>query len=204
MKKIAQALSLLFHPVFMPLLGFFVIFHSGIYESNISWEYKKYFYLINVLFTVFLPLALISLLFYLNQVQSIELNSRRERSIPLMLTAVSFFLLVMVLHRLIPVPVLEGFSFAGFLVVFVLYIASYRFKISLHLSGLGGICGLIFVLSVFFDRDLLTFLSIALFVSGVVASSRLLLKAHNMSEIISGYLIGFSGTFFIVLYFIKN
>jgi hypothetical protein len=204
MKKIAHALSLLFHPIFMPLLGFFIIFNSGIYESGISWEYKKYFYLINILFTVFLPLALISLLFYLNQVQSIELNSRRERSVPLMLTAVSFFLLVMVLHHVIPVPILEGFSLAEFFVVFVLYIASYWFKVSLHLSGLGGICGLIFVLSVFFGKDLLTFLSIALFVSGVVASSRLFLKAHSILEIISGYLIGFSGTFFIVLYFIKN
>lgn len=204
MKKIAQILSYLFHPIFMPLVGFYIIFNSGIYESGLSLEYKKYAYLVNSLFTIFLPLALVSLLLYMKQIQTVQLNERRQRRMPLLLTSISLFSLYLVLHRVFPVPVIEGFSLAVFMVVLILLFITFRFKISLHLSALGGICGLILVISVFYHRDLFFFLSISLLISGLVASSRLLLKAHNLKEIFSGYFVGFFVTFLIVLYFIKN
>jgi hypothetical protein len=204
MKKLAQILSYLFHPIYMPLAGFFIIFNSGIYESNLSLEYKKYAYMVNLLFTVFLPLALVSLLLYVRQIPTVQLNDRKHRNVPLLLTSVSLFSLFLVLHRVFPLPVIQGFSLAIFSVVLILTIINLRFKISIHLGALGGISGLVLVIAIFYHKDLFIYLTICLMASGLVASSRLLLKAHNLKEISSGYFVGFFVTFFIVLYFIKN
>lgn len=204
MKKLAQILSYLFHPIFMPMAGFFIIFNSGIYESNLSVEYKKYAYMVNLLFTVFLPLALVSLLLYIRQIPTVHLNDRRQRIVPLLLTSISLFSLFLVLHRVFPIPVIQGFSLSIFSVVLILTMINLRFKISIHLGALGGISGLILAIAVFYHKDLFIYLTICLMASGLAASSRLLLKAHNLKEISSGYFIGFFVTFLIVLYFIKN
>jgi hypothetical protein len=188
----------------MPLVGFFIIFNSGIYESQLSFEYKKYAYMVNLLFTIFLPLALVSLLLYLRQIHSVQLNNRKQRNLPLLLTSVSLLSLFLVLHRVFPVPVIQGFSLAIFIVVLILLLINLRFKISLHLGALGGILGLILAIMIFYHKDLFIYLTIVLMASGLVASSRLFLKAHNLKEISSGYFIGFLVTFLIVIYFIKN
>ncbi|MBN1116745.1 MAG: hypothetical protein JXA77_06055 [Bacteroidales bacterium] len=203
MKLAAKILSVLFHPIFMPLLGIFIIFNSGIYEAHLAWEVKKYTYLISSLFSILMPVSFITMLLFLNQVQNFEMTERRERVIPLFLTTVSLFFLYFFLQRVLPIKIIQGFCFATAAISALLLIISLRFKISMHLIALGGITGLILAISKVFQADLFYIFMLFLLISGLVASSRYYLKAHTLTELSSGYLVGFAGSLSIILGFIQ-
>lgn len=204
MKLTANIFSFLFHPILMPLLGFFIILNSGIYESNIPADVKKYAYLITALFTIFLPAALITLLLYMHQVQSFELSQRRERTFPLFFMTLSLLLLYIIVNRILPIRIIKGFTFSMLVTSFLLLLSTYKFKLSMHLIGLGGISGLIIAISIRFQIDLFFILAIVLVISGIVGSSRLYLNAHNLYEVFAGFGLGFLGTFLVLLYYIHK
>jgi membrane-associated phospholipid phosphatase len=66
--------------------------------------------------------------------------------------------------------------------------------------AMGGIVGLIIGLIFRLNADMLFYLALAIIVSGVVATSRLILKAHNPKEIYSGFLLGLELVCLFVLY----
>lgn len=204
MKQAAKILSILFHPVFMPLIGYYIILNSGVYESNIPSNIKQYAYLITALFTIFLPVALITMLFYMHQIQSFELTERRERIYPLIFMTISIFLLYIVVNRILPIRILKGFTFSMLITSFLLVLSTSKFKLSMHLIGLGGIAGLVIAMTVLFQVNLFFILVSLLLISGVVASARLYLNAHNLIEIFSGFGFGFLGTFLILVYYIQK
>jgi hypothetical protein len=201
MKHIAKLISYFFHPVLMPLAGVLIIFNSGIYQTDIPFEIKKFVYLIVALFSIVFPLALLSILMYWNMVQDIELTERRERFIPMIFSLVSIFILYIIINRTIPIKLLKAYTLSMVVVVVLYLLSNFRFKTSLHLLGLGGITGLLATISILFQADLFFLLSVAILISGIVGTARIYLQAHTLTEIISGYLTGFFGVF-CILYFI--
>jgi hypothetical protein len=86
---------------------------------------------------------------------------------------------------------LKFFLGAFFAIAVLLIGASLSQKISAHLAGLGGVCGMLYSISVVTFTETLTWLLVAIVVSGLVASARLILKSHTGIELISGFLLGF-------------
>ncbi|MEO9258185.1 MAG: hypothetical protein ABI207_07375, partial [Crocinitomicaceae bacterium] len=80
----------------------------------------------------------------------------------------------------------------GALTLVIAAIINFRFKLSLHLLGMGMWCGITFV---YFQHqaeyELGIFLALLL-LSGFIASVRLYLKAHSLSEIIVAFVLGFT------------
>ena len=202
MKYTAKTLSILFHPILMPLLGVFIIFNSGIYQSNIPVEIKKYTYLLVGLFSIVLPLALISILVYWHVVQNIEMSKHKERFIPMTFSFISIFLLHVLIRRTIPINILQAFTLSMAVVLILYLLSNIKFKTSLHLLALGGITGLIAILSKIFLIDLYFWLMIVIFVTGIVGTSRVYLEEHTLLELAMGYVTGFVGVFFTVYFFI--
>ena len=58
-------------------------------------------------------------------------------------------------------------------------------------AGIGGITALIIIISVAFKSDMTLLLSLAIFISGIIASVRLALKAHTPAQLAVGYAVGF-------------
>ena len=67
---------------------------------------------------------------------------------------------------------------------------SYFWKISIHMAGMGGITGLLFMLCHQLDCNLFVPISLAIFFSGLVGSSRLIAGSHKPAQIYVGYLLG--------------
>lgn len=203
MTKLANFISVLFHPLLMPLLGFFVIFNCGIFEVNIPVEVLKYTYLIVILFSIFLPLSIIPFLIYWRLAQNVELNTRQERFAPTFFAALSLVVLYVIMNQKVPISLIQAFSLSVACSAIVLLFVNMFFKISMHLIGLGGITGLMAILTVEYKADLFLLLSIIILVTGLVSSARLYLQAHKPVEIVTGYLIGFLITYG-VIYFAAN
>ncbi|HBH50225.1 MAG TPA: hypothetical protein DDX98_16385 [Bacteroidales bacterium] len=191
MTKIAKLVSYLFHPAFMPLLGIFIIFNSGIYASSLPWEAERYTYLIIALFSVLLPFSILPVFYYWRLIASIELKERKQRILPLSVSTLCLILMHLFISRIIPIKLITSYTFAiAALAIFLLFLNMF-FKVSMHLLGVGGITGLIAALTVLYQiRPFFMLVSIIL-ISGLLASARIQLKAHTQFEVIAGYVVGF-------------
>jgi membrane-associated phospholipid phosphatase len=190
-KKIAEVLSYIAHPLFIPLLGLLVISNSGTYAADLDPRFTHFIYLAVFIFTLVLPACLIPLFYYSGLVRSIELSERRERLIPMYVTLVFYIAAYLLIRRLPVSMVYQRYLFAGCLSILFLLVVSYFWKISAHLVGWGGLVSLIICLSVLFKTDLMLFLIVSLFLTGCVGFARLRLDEHSPLQVLAGFVLGF-------------
>jgi hypothetical protein len=90
------------------------------------------------------------------------------------------------------VPIfIQAFQLASALAVIVTLLITIKWKVSAHLVGIGGIIGLILVLTVFYHINLFFYLVISLILAGWVAFARLSLDAHTPGQVYIGLAVGF-------------
>ncbi len=190
-KRIAQIISILFHPVFLTFYGLIILFHSGLYISLLSPALKKWIYLVVGINTAIIPLSLTPL--YLNKkiINSIKMDSVQERVIPLVVSTFLFYLTYFLLSRFKAPDIIRIYILTGAIALFGAVIISWKWKISLHMLGLGALTGVILAISLRFGLNLNLFLIVIVLVSGLTGFARLKLEAHYPSQIYTGYLFGF-------------
>lgn len=193
--KLSKIISLLLHPVLMPMLGLFFIFNSGTYLSLINPDVKLFLYAIVGLSTVAMPIIILPLLLYAKVIKGIEMTLAQERIIPLFFTGIFYFIAYYYISRYPVLLFIKLFLVSGIINIILAMIISFKWKISIHSIGLGGILGLLIYISLFFSINLNTFLIIALNLWGLVAFARLKLNAHNPLQVYIGFLTGFAIVF---------
>ena len=82
----------------------------------------------------------------------------------------------------------------------MLFILSFKWKISAHTVGIGGLIGALIAISFRLNVNLEYYIIAAIIVSGIVGYSRLKLKTHEQYQIYIGWLTGFF-TSMLILYF---
>jgi hypothetical protein len=200
--KLSKILSTFFHPVFMPLFGLVVIFNSGIYESGLPVGYIKFLYIIVFLCNVLLPLSIIPVLIYIKQIQNLEINERSERIIPLFFASMCFYIGYYIVSVHSQSILVNLFMLSTTAVVVVVLLVSLFWKISIHMAGIGGITGLIIILSYVYRADILILLCVVILISGILASARLASSSHSLLQVIAGYLLGLLGVLGLMFQFV--
>jgi hypothetical protein len=188
---LANILSSLLHPVFMPLIGLFIVFNSGIYGIEVPAQFRHFVYLITFLCDVLFPVTMVPVFIYFRNFQHVTLDERRQRLIPLFLTSICLFIGYYLVARFSPIRIINLFLFSSCMVVFIVFIISMFWKISIHMAGIGGITALIAILSISYKTDMTIVLCSAIILSGIIASIRLALKAHSPAQLLAGYAVGF-------------
>jgi membrane-associated phospholipid phosphatase len=64
--------------------------------------------------------------------------------------------------------------------------------------GIGGLLGAIIGISLRFKSDMFLFIIVLVFISGLVASSRLRLNAHSPMQVFAGFITGFLSEFLLI------
>lgn len=192
MLLLARLLSYVFHPLFAALISIFLLFQLPVYLNyKFSPVYHYYVYAALFLNLVVAPL-LISLYFKRKKlIDSLEMKSIRERRLPYLISALFYLFTYFLLQKInFPELYLAIFKAATLVVCLLLAFAQFDWKVSAHLSGLGGICGMLIVAAIELRVDTTPLLIAFVLISGLVAGSRLFLKAHSPLEVISGFLLG--------------
>ncbi|MBN2482044.1 MAG: hypothetical protein JXB19_09910 [Bacteroidales bacterium] len=190
-RSAATAISYLFHPLLMPLIGFLIINHSGTYAASLDHSLQRFISLVFFGLTFVLPIAFIPLYYYTRLIGSLKMQDRRDRIIPLYITLIFYLMAYLLIQKTQISRIYHNFMLASCLTVFLVLVVSFFWKISAHLSGLGGIVALIVVLSVFLKADLMLYLIIAVLIAGITAYARLRTDAHDPLQVYSGFLLGF-------------
>ncbi len=189
-KLTALLVSVLFHPLFMPLYGLFVIFNAPTLFWYIPVRAKLVLLLIFVVNNLLLPLLLMGLLRLRGVVSSWTMENREERTLPLLGVVILYIVTSVILSRL-AIPVFfraYGYSLTALSVV--LLAINTKWKVSLHAAGAGALVSTVLILSVRMAVPLPFYLATAVMISGIVLSSRLRLNAHNQGETYGGFIAG--------------
>ncbi len=199
MKTFAKIISVLFHPIFMPFLTILIVFNTNTYLSNFALEAKLKIYFIFLFFTVLMPLIMIAILLKTKQIKSIYLETKEERRFPYLFIIITYFALYYLLIKL-QLPIYLSIFILGILIATIIGLIINTFwKISTHMIGIGYISGLIFFIILNFNVSLTHFFLLLILVSGLIGTCRMYLKAHTLSQIFVGYIVGFLAIYFIYL-----
>jgi hypothetical protein len=189
----AQLFSVVFHPLFMPfyVVAFLINYHPS-YFSGFSFYTK--FELLRSTFvnTVLFPAFALLVMKGLGFVKSIFLHTQQDRIGPYLANMIFYFWMARVFFNFKPEldPILASFMTGVFLTTALAIIANIFSKISMHAIGCGGMLGL-FIIIMNSNSMLMTWpLSLALLITGVVCTSRLLVSNHTPKEIYLGLAVG--------------
>jgi hypothetical protein len=137
------------------------------------------------------PLIAVLLLKGLGFIDSIFLKTQKDRIIPYIASMTFFFWTQYVLREQNYVPrILVAFMFGVFISSSAALIANIYFKISMHAIGMGGLLGLFLVIMQQNTMLMSAPLTVALLITGIVCSSRMIVSDHQPKEIYAGLLLG--------------
>ena len=184
--------SYIFHPVFIPLYitAFLLYIHPSAF-SGFSVAGKKQTLLIVAFNIVFFPLISVLLLKAVGFIDSLYLRTQKDRIIPYIASGIFFFWAYLVFQKQSQYPLLLTAYILGiFLASSAALIANIYFKISMHAIGMGSVLGF-FLILIRSNSMLMTWpFCIALLVTGLVCTSRLLVRSHDQKDIYGGLLVG--------------
>lgn len=189
LKKILPFFSYLFHPIFIPVYA--ALFYFFLNESYFV-NQEKYFAILQiVIITIVIPVALFFVLRSAGQVDSIMISEISQRKTPLLILC---FLTILLIRKSITIeqfPELYFFFLGGLLSTFLaLILLFFKIKASLHMIAISTLTVFIIGLSIHNQTHAINTIALLVFLNGVVASSRLEMKAHSPKELTIGFLLG--------------
>lgn len=190
MKLIARILSTVLHPLLMPLYGMLlVLFYS--YMSFFPWRFKGITLGIVVLFTLVIPMLSIWLLKFMKLIKSVTLNNRADRKLPYLVSIFSYVACGILFYKMNMPLWLLGFIGGGILSLIIASVITIWWKISAHLTGIGGLTGCALFLTQGFGMLPFGWLIALVLLTGMLGSSRILLGRHTFWQVIAGSVNGF-------------
>jgi hypothetical protein len=201
MNKLAKIITVVFHPLLMPLYGMLIIFSAPTLYGYLPFSLKKLLFLIMLVNNVLLPFSLLPFFIHRQIISSWTLSERKDRNIPLLLTTLLYGTTSYIVFKF-PIPFFfKSFIFATAILSLLVTVINFRWKISLHSVGAGALIAIILILSVKMLAPMEWYLVAALIAAGLTLSSRLMLNQHSPQQVWVGLGTGFFGLAFFMMLF---
>jgi len=188
---VAKFISYVFHPLFIPLyITYFIIQVrsyqiAGIRDLGNLWIFLQVF--VNC---TFLPLASILLLRALKFIDSVFLKTQRDRIIPYIICMTFYFWNWYVFKNNHEIKDLVSMSMAIFNASVFGFLVNISMKVSMHAISVGVMSTFMALLAFTDSSSFSLYLSIAVLISGIVCTCRLIVSDHSQKEIYYGFLVG--------------
>lgn len=188
--KLAKFVSIIFHPVLLPTLGFLLLFVSGFYDSMLTTDAKRFILLVIFFSTATLPMLAIVII-SLNSKFDVLMPNSRERIIPLLFTSVFYYIGFILLGRIHFIPMFKLYMIASVFLIVALLLISFKWNISIHMAATGALTATFFALSFRGGVNPVNAILIMVLVSGLVGTARLVLNKNSLLQVAAGYVLGF-------------
>ena len=215
MKIISNLVSVIFHPIFVPIYGLFLfimIKSNGTLNLRLL-QFEDFLKLAVspiLLFSVIFPLFSLSVMYRSTMLTSFNLSTQKER-VPVLFLLTIYYGITYYFIRSLDVAYNHAFfglflSFltGGIILSLLSLIITLKWKISLHGIGIGALAGSMLA----FTQELhpvanfaeVSLINVALIVLvGVVSTARLYLKAHTINQMLGGVFLGLFVQFFVIM-----
>jgi len=220
-KTLAYTISVLFHPLLIPSYVLVTLLAINPFMFGVNHVWGNEIILLQVFLSTFLlPAFSLLMLRQLDFIKSIELEERQDRIIPFIVTGIFYIGLAVFLVK---TPnhsplLLSSFILGATIALWVSFIINLFTKISLHAVAIAGFLAIVVISmqNLEFDHLMIslgslgvvsmstqTLLMLVILFTGMVGTSRLLLKSHAPFQVYLGYFVGFL-TQFIANNFLTN
>jgi len=187
---ITNVVTILFHPVFLPLYGLYLLFSIPELLVFLPGTVRRVIFLLVLANNIIMPLALLPLFRVKNMISSYRLETRAERIIPLLSTSLLYFITAFMVFRFQLPGVIKAFLFSGACVVFATALVNFRWKVSVHSVGAGAMVATVLVLSFKLYSGHVWVIAAVFLISGLVMASRLFQSAHTPAQVYAGFFLG--------------
>jgi hypothetical protein len=199
--KPARIISILFHPLLMPVYGMAIIFSAPTLYTYIPFEVKRLVILIVLVNNVLLPLSLLPFFIHSRMIGSWSMDERQDRVIPLIINTMLYIVTSYILFRFTVPHFLKSYIMTVGLLSLVATLINLRWKISLYSMGAGLLLSVVIMLSVKMYTPLIWYIIAAGIAAGFVLSSRLQLNYHNPGQVWCGFFAGLLGFSLLIMLF---
>ena len=192
MYNFSKYISTILHPILLPTLAtliFFIVLPNYYYFPS-----KQIYTVVGFVFlgSYIIPLLLLYLFKNLKIISSFEVSDLKERKIPVLSFLIISLFIGKALFNLPELKTLSILFLSSILALGVIYLLlHFNFKTSLHLTGISGFTAFVMMLSLYYNLNLIYLIAFLLFLNGLLATARLVLRAHTPIELIIGFFIGF-------------
>lgn len=189
--KFARVISILLHPLWLPLISLLVILNSDFYFNNfISKQGVWYLITLVSLDNIGIPLVFIFLLKMFRLIESYSMKNQHERQGPLLFSAAFMVVSARLINQAELPYYYWFFLMCTAIVTGCAFVINTRYRISLHMLGWGSFTGILLSLLLLYSVNVLWLLPVTIFLSGLTAWARLKEESHNNAQIYLGYAVG--------------
>ncbi|HTA62428.1 MAG TPA: phosphatase PAP2 family protein [Bacteroidia bacterium] len=191
MKKLANLISYLFHPIFMlTYLTAYFLFTNNYFAYFVPPVKKLFLMAAVVVFSVLLPLLNMVLLKKMGYIKDMQAHQSSERLMPYVSTLTLYIGLLYILHGLSLPYFFKQIILVSLLVIAADFIINFFTKISAHASAIGGCLGVIYFCEFFSTSANIIPLCICLGIAGLICFARLYLNEHSPKQVYAGFAVG--------------
>ena len=191
-KYVAHLLSYVLHPLFIPTYFFLFLMQVLPFEfvGITEWQLKMRLFSVAWL-TAFFPAFAVFLLWRLKLSDSIFLRTQKERIIPYVITMFFYWWMYYLSRNFTDQPIALKFFYLGIFVASAIGMTVNNFmKVSLHAMGIAGLTTSVILVSVFYPVNNAVWVLLAILLTALVISARLVVSDHTKKELVVGLFIG--------------
>jgi len=191
MKRIHQIISLVFQPLLMPTYAMLLLMNMDIFIL-LPLRWRLIAIIGTFIFTGILPALPIWLMMKRGDVNDLFISKREERTMPYLFSFMAYVFWALFMWRTLQFPMfIVAMGMGSAVSIFIIVFINLKWKISAHAAGMGGLCGSVFGVCYRTAINPVWFFVVILLISGLVALSRLELKAHTPGQVLAGFVVGF-------------
>lgn len=191
MKSFFKVISFVFQPLLMPVYGIVIFLFTDLaafYHPVWKWIALSG----TLVFTALLPSVPILMMMRKGQINDLFISKREQRTLPYLFALLSYIFWTLFLWKILQLPLFfVAMGLGSVLSIIMITLVNVKWKISAHLSGVGGLTGGVFAYSYVMGINPLWFMVTLLAVSCLTAMSRIELKAHTPWQTLAGFATGF-------------
>ena len=188
-------ISLVFQPLLMPTYAMILLMNMDIFLP-LALFWRGVAIVGTMLFTGVFPAIPILMMMKRGEVNDLFISKKEERTMPYLFSFMAYVFWALFMWRTLQFPTfIVAMGMGSALSIFVILLINLRWKISAHAAGMGGFCASIFGVCYRTAINPVWLFVTVLCISGLVALSRLELKAHTPTQVLAGFLIGFAMVF---------
>lgn len=186
----SKTLSKILHPIFIHSIVITIVIKEFI-NILILPSQAPFILITSILFTLLLPLISVCVFLLTGKIQSLEMLNKKERILPLFMSILWMILGYIIMKEVFMCnPIIKSIYLGAIYTLVITTLITIKWKISLHMIGMGGAVGVFLALQVLYG-GLYSVLLLSIFISGLLAYARLELKAHNTQQVYCGFMLSF-------------
>ena len=199
LRTASRIISGIFNPFIIPFGGFLVLFLFS-YLRIMPFQYKLIVLAVVYCFTILMPMLTIFLFQKINGWGIKELSHREKRFIPYTLTIMAYVFCLLMMYKLNLPRYMSGIILATLIAMVICIFINLKWKISEHMTGMGGVVGGLIAFSFLFNYNPVWWLCFFILIAGMLGTSRIILKQHTLGQVLSGFVVGVICAVYGILY----